>query len=81
MHFATHQTLPEFQMKTIMIASVVLLSLAGAASTAQADSFLVSLLQSVKWQPPKCTAPDVLTQVKDRAGNIHFRCMKPPVKK
>ncbi|MFN8948937.1 MAG: hypothetical protein ACK5YG_14665 [Alphaproteobacteria bacterium] len=68
-------------MKKIMIASAVLLSFAGATSTAQAENFLVSLLQSVTWQPPKCTAPEVLTQVKDRAGNIHFRCMKPPVKK
>lgn len=68
-------------MKKIVIASAVLLSFAGAASTAQADNFLVSLLQSVKWQPPKCAAPAVLTQVKDRAGNIHFRCLTPPVKK
>lgn len=81
MRLATQQPSPEFPMKKIMIATAVLLSLAGAASTAQADNFLVSLLQSVKWQPPKCTAPEVLTQVKDRAGNIHFRCMKPPVKK
>lgn len=68
-------------MKKIVIASAILLSLAGVSSTAQADNFLVSLLQSVKWQPPKCTAPEVLTQVKDKAGNIHFRCMKPQEKK
>jgi len=68
-------------MKKIMLASALLLSLAGATSTAQADNFFVSLLQSVNWQPPKCKAPEVLTQLKDRAGNIYFRCMKPQEKK
>jgi hypothetical protein len=69
--------LPEFVMKNVMIVSAFAISLAGLASTAKADNFLVSLLQSVRWQPPKCTAPEVLTQVKDRAGNIHFVCRKP----
>jgi hypothetical protein len=64
-------------MKKIIIASVLAVSAAGFAASAQADSFLVGLLQGVNWQPPKCSAPEVLTQVKDRQGNIHFRCMKP----
>jgi hypothetical protein len=64
-------------MKKIIIASVLAVSAAGFAASAQAESFLVGLLQGVNWQVPKCSAPEVLTQVKDRQGNIHFRCMKP----
>ena len=64
-------------MKKIVIASVLAVSAAGFAASAQADSFLIGLLQGVNWQVPKCSTPEVLTQVKDRQGNIHFRCMKP----
>ena len=64
-------------MKKLMIASVLAVSAAGFAASAQADSFLIPLFQGVNWQPPKCSSPEVLTQVKDRQGNIHFRCMKP----
>ena len=68
-------------MKKTTLACALLLALSVVAVPAQADNFLVSLLASAKWQPPKCTAPEVLTQVKDKAGNIHFRCMKPQEKK
>jgi hypothetical protein len=64
-------------MRKFIIASVIAVSAAGFAASAQADSFLVGLLQGVSWQVPKCSNPEVLTQVKDRQGNIHFRCMKP----
>lgn len=64
-------------MKKFIIASVLAGSAAGFAASAQADSFLIGLLQGVSWQVPKCSTPEVLTQVKDRQGNIHFRCMKP----
>ena len=64
-------------MKKFVIACALAVSAAGFASSAQADSFMIGLLQGVNWQVPKCAAPEVLTQVKDRAGNIHFRCMKP----
>jgi len=64
-------------MRKIIIASVLVVSAAGFAASAQAESFLVGLLQGVNWQVPKCAAPEVLTQVKDRAGNIQFRCIKP----
>lgn len=64
-------------MKKIVIACTLAVSAAGFAASAQANTFLVGLLQGVNWQPPKCAAPEVLTQVKDRAGKIHFRCMKP----
>lgn len=51
-------------------------AIAAMSSSAQADNFLVSLLQSANWQIPKCAAPLVLTQVTDRQGNIHFACRK-----
>ena len=64
-------------MRKFIIACAIAVSAAGFAASAQADSFLVGLLQGVNWQVPKCSNPEVLTQVKDRAGHIHFRCMKP----
>jgi len=52
-------------------------AIAALSSGAQADNFLVSLLQSANWQLPKCEAPLVLTQITDRKGDIHFACRKP----
>ena len=52
-------------------------AIATLSSAAQADNFLVSLLQSASWQLPKCEAPLVLTQITDRKGDIHFACRKP----
>ena len=64
------------QKTTIFIAAAVAGTLTFAA-TAQAENFFVGLLRSSSWQLPKCTAPEVLTQFKDRQGNIVFRCVKP----
>jgi len=52
-------------------------AIATFSSAAQADNFLISLLQSANWQIPKCEAPLVLTQITDRKGDIHFACRKP----
>lgn len=64
-------------MKKTTLACALLLALSVVAVPAQADNFLVSLLASAKWQPPKCKAPEVLTQVKDNKGNIRFVCAVP----
>jgi hypothetical protein len=63
--------------KTTTLLAAAAIAVATLATTAQAENFFVGLLRSASWQPPKCTAPEVLTQVKDRAGNIQFRCAKP----
>ena len=59
---------------TLLAATAAIVTLSQGA---QADNFLVSLLQTANWQLPKCEAPLVLTQVMDRQGNIHFTCRKP----
>lgn len=64
-------------MKKTLTAVAVALTVITMSATAQADNFLIGLLQSATWQPPKCAAPLVLTQVFDRKGNIHFTCAKP----
>ena len=64
-------------MKKTLTVLAIAASLVTVAATAQADNFLVGLLQSAMWQPPKCSAPEVLTQLRDRRGNITFRCQKP----
>lgn len=64
------------QKTTLLLAAAVTASLTFAAA-AQAESFFVGLLRGSSWQLPKCTAPEVLTQFKDRSGNIVFRCVKP----
>ena len=56
----------------VLVAAAVALS-----AQAQAESLVVGLFSVTKWQVPKCVAPEVLTQLKDRQGNIVFRCMKP----
>lgn len=67
----------EYNMKKTMTALAIATSLVTLAATAQANNFLVGLLHSATWQPPKCSAPEVLTQLRDRNGNITFRCVKP----
>ncbi len=61
--------------KTVILAACAVV--VALTATAQAENFFVGLLQSTNWQPPKCSAPEVLTQLKDKRGNIVFRCMKP----
>ena len=63
----------------ILTAAAVSLSL--LSGSARADNFFIALLQSANWQVPKCKAPEVLTEVKDRAGNIHFVCKTPKTAK
>ena len=64
-------------MKKTMTLIAAVAAIATLSATAQADNFFIGLLQSAVWQPPKCSNPAVLTQVTDRRGDIHFRCMKP----
>jgi hypothetical protein len=64
-------------MKKTSFAAALLLAAAAAVAPAQADSFIVNLLSGAHWQPPKCKAPEVLTQVRDAKGNITFRCALP----
>ena len=64
-------------MSKAIIASSLALTLTFLAPVAQAESFFVTLLRGANWQAPKCKAPEVLTQVKDRAGNIRFLCQAP----
>lgn len=61
--------------KSVILAACVVAS--ALVATAQAENFFVGLLQGTNWQPPKCSAPEVLTQLKDKRGNIVFRCKKP----
>lgn len=63
-------------MSKAIIASSIALTLTFVVP-AQAESFFVTLLRGANWQAPKCKAPEVLTQVKDRAGNIRFLCQAP----
>jgi hypothetical protein len=68
----------EIEMRNTTTLLVAALIAAGVlTASAQAENFFVGLLRGSQWQPPKCTAPEVLTQVKDRSGKIMFRCMKP----
>ena len=65
--------------QTILIASTICAALALAAP-ARADGFNVGNLilgnGGSDWLP-KCTAPEKLTELKDRAGKSHWRCTKP----
>lgn len=65
-------------MKKTLTAVAVALTVITMSASAQADNFLIGLLQqSGTWQPPKCAAPLVLTQVFDRKGRLYFTCAKP----
>jgi hypothetical protein len=67
----------ETNMKKTLTLLAAAAAIATFSSAAQADNFLISLLQSANWQIPKCEAPLVLTQITDRKGDIHFACRKP----
>jgi hypothetical protein len=60
----------------ILFASTAAIVLAFAVP-AQSASFFNSLLGGSNWQPPKCTAPQVLRETKDKNGRIVWRCVKP----
>ncbi len=64
--------------QTILIGSAIFAALAFAAP-AQADSFGVGFFlgSSGSGWLPKCTAPEVLTELKDKAGKSQWRCVKP----
>lgn len=64
-------------MNKILIAFTIALSASVLAPAAQAENFFVTLLRGANWQAPKCKAPEVLVQVKDRSGNIRFVCQAP----
>ena len=66
--------------KTATLVAAAVITVWTLAASAQADNFFVGLLTGANWQPPKCTSPEVLTQLKDRHGNILFRCIKPTAK-
>ena len=67
-----------------MISRALLMAAAfGAALTlaapARADGFNVGFFLGAgpsNWLP-KCNAPELLTEVKDRAGKLHWICAKP----
>jgi hypothetical protein len=64
--------------QTILIGSAICAALAFAAP-AQAGGFDIGFFLGnggTSWLP-KCTAPEVLTELKDRAGKSQWRCMKP----
>ena len=64
-------------LRAIFVATAAAAALAFTAP-AQADPFGVGFFIGSgpsNWVP-KCVAPQVLTEVKDRAGRIHFVCMQ-----
>jgi hypothetical protein len=61
--------------KTLFLAAAMAVCAMGAP--VQASSFFGGLLVGVNWQPPKCDAPDVLREVKDKNGKLVWRCVKP----
>jgi len=66
------------RLQTLFIASTICAGLA-LAVPAQAGGFDVGFFLGnggTNWLP-KCVAPEVLTEIKDRAGKSQWRCTKP----
>ena len=61
---------------SLLAAAILAVSAIGGAPV-QAAPFLNGFLGGANWQPPKCNAPEVLREVKDRHGKILWRCVKP----
>lgn len=63
--------------KTMSLLAATIIAVSAIGAPVHAASFFNGLLGGTNWQPPKCNAPEVLREVKDKNGKILWRCVKP----